>query len=125
MFDIKSPIFYIYKCQKRFTFRGVKNVMMALKILFLAVGFSLLIWVNSKIKAENNGDERIKHIVQLAGLGAWNLIMLTAGLKTLLSIFDIHLSFISTDATLTFPVLFVFSLVCYGISFLFHYVSKT
>ncbi|MED0677146.1 hypothetical protein [Aneurinibacillus thermoaerophilus] len=99
--------------------------MMALKILFLAVGFSLLIWVNSKIKAENNGDERIKHIVQLAGLGAWNLIMLTAGLKTLLSIFDIHLSFISTDATLTFPVLFVFSLVCYGISFLFHYVSKT
>lgn len=125
MFDIKSPIFYIYKCQKHFTFRGVKNVMMALKILFLAVGFSLLIWVNSKIKAENNGDERIKHIVQLAGLGAWNLIMLTAGLKTLLSIFDIHLSFISTDATLTFPVLFVFSLVCYGISFLFHYVSKT
>ncbi len=62
-----------------------------LKFLFLIAGFLLLIWIFSLLR-QDNGDERMKHIAQYAGLGTWSLLIVWAGLKTLLLITNLDLS---------------------------------
>jgi hypothetical protein len=104
---------------------GGQSMLLVLKYVCFAFGCFVLFWVNSTLKRDKRGDERTKHIAQLAGLSAWNTITTVAGLQTLLLMLRLDFPFLHKIQNPDFPSLFILLIIFYLISYGFHYLQKS